>query len=434
MTQKHPFETEAFVDEPGIVGAVWWNTALAEVSVAKSRRTALLVGAGAVVAMVGIGSCVAAVGNSGSGTTSTPAFHEEPRKSLEMQREYGWNFGSPSENLNYGSGVEPIADPTALVRITRDLEPSTSGLAPFYIPTLFQALDATPNHLPPDGVTTSVPTLRESIRPILTSEMQRAEAVGRKLGEFLSEIQEPTCVVVDLAGPSAVAFAAGASKVCDVVFLFDNWPHPKGVVPAHLTLAAAVHYQSDIGESRTARARAKHAVFVLDSARLSPYSNEATQFDNRYLAKLPGVEAARKRGFRHVLHVIQSGAARIEEDVASVLRTWSSSTTDVRLISLSAFDVSGVDATFGGSAKSDAFYAIYPWKAGAKKATADLMLIDRQLCKREYPTAAVGPSLPQSGTVGMVPVIIGGAGIILGAKILSGGSWSRAEGSSWGGG
>ena len=29
---------------------------------------------------------------------------------------------------------------------------------------------------------------------------------------------------------------------------------------------------------------------------------------------------------------------------------------------------------------------------------------------------------------------VGGAGIILGAKILSGGSWSRAEGSSWGGG
>ena len=433
MTQKHPFETEAFVDEPGIVGAVWWNTALAEVSVAKTRRTALIVGAGAVVAMVGIGSCVATVGSAGSGGSGTPAFHEEPRKSLEMQREYGWNFGSPSENLNYGPGVEPVADSTALGRIARDLEPATSGLAPFYIPTLFQSVDATPNNLPPDGVTTSVPTLRDSIKPILTSDMNRAEAIGRRLGEFLSEIQEPTCVVVDLAGPSSVAFAAGASKACDVVFLFDNWPHPKGVVPAHLTLAAAVHFQSYIVDNYTARSRAKHAVLVLDSARLSPYSNEATQFDNRYLAKLPGVEAARKRGFRHVLHVVQSGAVRIEEDVASVLRTWSSPTTDVRLLSLSAFEVSGYDATFDSTAKSDGFYSIYPWKPGFKRRT-NVTVSDQLLCTREYPKAAVGPGLPQSGTIGIVPVIIGGAGIILGAKLLTGGSWSRAEGSSWGGG
>lgn len=433
MTQKKPFETEAFVDEPGIVGAVWWNTSLAEASVAKTRRTALLVGGGALVAMVGLGSCVVGIANSGSGSSTAPSFHEESRKSLEMQREYGWNFGSPSDNLNYGSGVEDVPDASALARLASELAPQTSALRPFYIPTLFQSLDATPSHLPPDGVTTSVPPLRESIKPILTSEMNRAEAIGRKLAEFLSEIVEPTCVVADLPGPSAVAFAAGASTMCDIVFLFDNWPHPKGVVPAHLTLAAAVHYQAYLNMNARARARAKHTIFVLDSARLSPYSNDASQFDNRYLAKLPGADAANKRGFRHVLHVILSGSAKIEEDVAGALRSWSSPSTDVRLLSLSAFDVSGFNATFAGSDKSDGFYSIYPWKPGVKKRAA-IAITDQALCTQDYPAPALLTATPSDANIGVVPVIVGGAGIILGAKILSGGSWSRAEGNSWGGG
>lgn len=432
-TPKKSFETEAFVDEPGIVGAVWWNTSLAEASVAKSRRAVLLGGGVALAAVVGLGSCIAVLGSGGGSGSSTPSYHEESRKSLEMQREYGWNFGSPEENLNYGTGAEPAPDSATLARLSRDLEPASSPLRPFYVPTLFQSLDATPTHLPPDGVTTTVPPIRTSIRPILTAEMNRAEAIGRKLGDFLSEIQEPTCVVVDLAGPSAVAFAAGASKVCDIVFLFDNWPHPKGVVPAHLTLAAAVHHQTYIAENRRLRSRAKHMMFVLDAARLAPYSNEATQFDNRYLAKLPGSDAATKLGFKHVLHVIESGAAAIEEDVAGTLRTWSSPSTDVRILPLSAFSVSGFDATFAGSDKSDGFYSLYPWKPGFKKRT-NVAVTDQAICSQEYPQTPTGPRVSDGSRIGMVPVIIGGAGIILGAKLLSGGSWRRAEGSSWGGG
>src|SRR5271170_5569626 len=71
-------------------------------------------------------------------------------------------------------------------------------------------------------------------------------------------------VVVDLPGPEAVAFAAGAASAFDPVFALDNWPHPRGVVPAHQTLAAAAYCQPLFARRASGSAAPRWPLLVLD--------------------------------------------------------------------------------------------------------------------------------------------------------------------------
>ena len=118
-------------------------------------------------------------------------------------------------------------------------------------------------------------------------------------------------VIVDLLGPESVAFAAGCAGTLDPVILFDNWPHPRGVVLSHLTLAACAYYQPLFAKARAALLAAKTSappIFLLDRARLTSYSDDSKQFDNRYVARVPSVSQLSKLGISRTLYVTPTDA------------------------------------------------------------------------------------------------------------------------------
>ena len=110
--------------------------------------------------------------------------------------------------------------------------------------------------------------------------MEAAYARGKSLASLFASVSETgqtpagtkTALIVDLPGPEAVAFAAGAISIFDPVFLFDNWPHPRGVVHAQDTLSAAAYYQPLFADARsTSRTNARLPMFVLDRGRIATY-------------------------------------------------------------------------------------------------------------------------------------------------------------------
>ena len=96
--------------------------------------------------------------------------------------------------------------------------------------------------------------------------------------------------------------AALAARFCPV-FTFDNWPHPLGVVPSHLTLGACLYYLPLFLEAAQTRPQPAPPLFVLDANRLDPYRDQPDQFDNRYVAPVPSAAAPARRGHQaHPLH------------------------------------------------------------------------------------------------------------------------------------
>jgi hypothetical protein len=138
-----------------------------------------------------------------------------------------------------------------------------------------------------------------------------------------------------------VALAAALAERFDPVFTFANWPHPLGVVPSHQTLAAALFLRPLFERARQARPQPAPPVIVLDSLRLSPYSDEDSPFDNRYLARLPTVDALRQLGVHHLLYVTESGQQTMElDDLNGDLVALGAAGVDVKLLALSDFQES----------------------------------------------------------------------------------------------
>lgn len=450
---QNPFVRGESLDKPGIVGARWWNEALRDASSLKGRRAVLAVlGTGAAL-LGGVAICgaLASVGSSDSGGEEP---REELRASLDMQREYGWNFGATSEGLVYDGATVGTFDRSSLARLVEDLSPARSELRPFYVPTLFQSPEALPQKkLEEEGQVAFAP-IAEALKPIFTPKMDESYRIGQSLAALLTQgAAAPVALIIDMVGPQAVALAAGAAEHFDPVFLFDNWPHPRGVVPAHRTLAAASYYQPRFAKTKAARAP-RWPAFVLDRDRLAPYTDDAKQFDNRWLAKLPGKPDIDALAIRHVLYVVEVPAYLPElDDVNDSLVAYAGTPVDVRAVAASAFlrgpevaqKPGGREFLYGGSAASDAgFFAHYPWKAPPLPpepvATPEMTPRNYRPEPRSQKFAASGaPSVdPVSGRpkLGLVPVVVAaGTGILLGAK-LSGrsGSWGRSGGFGFGGG
>jgi hypothetical protein len=263
-----PFERNALVDKPGIVGARWWHAALADQDAQMARRTAIrnILIAGGVLA--GFGALLALCGravSSSSSSSSIPDDAQEQRKTaLDMQQAYGWSFGAIGESLVFDGSQSAPFDRAALSSLPMDLQPSRSDLLPFFVRTLFEASYAVPSSLAtlaPEEVSGFQP-LANVMQPLHTAAMDVAYARGKSLASVFAALADAggaatdakAGVVVDLAGPEAVAFAAGAADVFDPVFLFDNWPHPRGVVRSHETLAASSFYQPLFAKARSAAA------------------------------------------------------------------------------------------------------------------------------------------------------------------------------------
>jgi hypothetical protein len=230
--------------------------------------------------------------------------------SLELQRQHGWNVGAePSRLLFIGAtnkdamgstDWQRYTDPTRLMTAWR---PQAESWQPFFSPALVQSLQSD--------------SLRQQMRPIFTSAMQDAFGRGTTLRtDLLSQVTKgaETFFIADLPGPEAVAFGAGMAGWADVIVDFDNWPHPFGVVRSHETLAALLYYAPYIQAQKQKLAAAPPGLMLLDSQRLAPYTDAATQFDNRYLATVPDANALRERGIKHVMYIVPDRSQKQERD------------------------------------------------------------------------------------------------------------------------
>src|SRR4030095_16182697 len=118
------------------------------------------------------------------------------------------------------------------------------------------------------------------------------------LRNLISQTPNPgqTLIISELPGAQSVALGAAMADTAQVVPVFDNWPHPLGVVRSHETLGAMAYYAGEIDEKRCKLQEGAAAILLLDSNRLTAYTDQDTQFDNRYLAKLPPADQLKQRG------------------------------------------------------------------------------------------------------------------------------------------
>ena len=483
-----PFARDRLVDKPSIIGARWWHEALVDQDAEIARRTAIrnILIAGGVIAGFGamLAMCVKVSSSAGLGS-SDPDVSDARKTSLEMQKEYGWSFGAVGEPLVFDGVTTKPFEPGALQKLPVDLAPATRSLVPFFQATLFQSPDAQPPSLGKLDIAeiSNFQLLSAVLKPISTAAMDAAYARGQSLAALFLSIAEPgtatsipnpskAALLVDLPGPEAVAFAAGASSAFDPVFLFDNWPHPRGVVRAQETLSAAAYYQPLFADSRRRSRTGRLPMFVLDRRRITAYTDDAKEFDNRYVAKLPTSAAAmRALDVVHVLYVVpkRTEASRELDDLNDELVLYATGGLDVKAVSLDMFDAETASTTplpptldggagtssagssseserllaasglyYGGSRGSHhAFFVDYPWAKPARPATTRPASNPGKTFApraRVTPYSSGNPSgavtqKPRPTSFATVPVVIAvGTGVILGARYQRNGSWNRSSG------
>lgn len=435
-----PFERSDVLDKPGIVGARWWQESLATADPI-ARRQAIRAMLIASAAIAGFGALLAIGASGSSGGGSSDDAQTGSREALQMQREYGWSFGATSESLVFDGETTQPFDRSALARMPADLAPAQARLRPWASPTLFQSPTALPTKVP-EGDPGTVTPLKDALRPIFSPAMDKAYRRGKALASLFDGTPLDRVVIVDLPGPEAVAFAAGMADSFDPVFTFDNWPHPRGVVKAHLTLAAAAYYQPLFAKKGAARRVTAPAVLVLDRARLTPYTDEASQFDNRWVAKLPSAAALRELGVKRALYVAPTAADTLElDDINDDFVLYASGGIDVKMVAATDF---GPDPTRAAAADEPYFYGNdeeghlgfwknYPWNAPQKAVTRVPVGVSNGYTYTPRPRSTFFNGSARPAGFGMVPVIIAaGTGAILGAKLSRSGSWNRSSG-SWGG-
>jgi hypothetical protein len=463
-----PFEQDARVDKPGIIGARWWQKSLAA-GPDPGRRDAIAKVALGVGALAAVGVALATASVFKTTAPSDDDYRVESRGALDMQRQYGWSFGATSESLTFDGESKRPFDRASLDTIAADLQPARADLVPYETTSLWEAPPAMPSAQPAADAASFTP-LRDVLRPIFTPKMDVAYREGKALASLWKGTGTGAALVVDLPGPESVAFAAGAALVFDPVWTFDNWPHPRGVVPAHLTLAAAAYYQPLFARLRAERAKGAPPMFVLDRSRLLPYTDDASQFDNRYLARLPGDHALGPLGVSRVLYVVPTAGDVVEaDDLNDDFVLYDAARITVKLVPATAFaPESGASANpllgsavdpadlppyfYGGSAAAHPFFWLdYPWReapppAGARPAMAAATAGRDYVPKARKTSFSGGPALgilgassgpdagmagarPRPSGFGTVPVLIGlGTGVLLGAKLSRSGTWNRYAG------
>jgi hypothetical protein len=445
MTEPSTFTRKEIVDKPGIIGARWWQESIATPVPRRQAMVGLLALGGVLGAMAMIGTCVA-VASKSSPAPGTPGSDVsfQPRAALEMQKEYGWNFGATAETLVFdGQSTQPF-DRAAVARMPDELAPADPKHAPFFVPTLFQSPTALPKSTPTGDTAVPVAPLKDALVPIATPAMETAFQQGKALASLLDKEGRAAelAVIVDLPGPEAVAFAAGASGVLDPIFLFDNWPHPRGVVPAHLTLGAAAYYQPMLARARTTRARGARPMFVLDRKRLATYTDDASQFDNRHTARVPSAATLAGLGVKNVLYVAPNAVDRQEsDDLVDDFLAYTAARLPLRIVPATAFEpdlgtpppadagTAGDRPYFYGGSKTTHPTFWTHWAAPASGLSVnEVQSYTPPARKTPYSAGTPASTAPRTRPpdFGTVPVAIAVAtGVILGAKMSRSGSWNR---------
>jgi hypothetical protein len=258
--------------------------------------------------------------------------------SLELQRAHGWNIGSEDKRLVL-TGTQTIdsrksGDWKKYLNQTEMLnafQPRSQTWMPYFVPTLIQALQ--------------FETLRSQLSPISTPDMEEAYGRGQAIAkDFLgnAENRAETAIIVDAPGRASVALGAGLAESGHLITTFDNFPHPLGVAPSHETLAAMLYYAGEIETKQAAVAQDAPPVFLLDSKRLETYTSADTQFDNRYLAKIPSAQKLQELGIKSVLYVTPDRTRQQElDDLNEDFVEYQAKGINVAMLPLS--DLTGVD-------------------------------------------------------------------------------------------
>lgn len=460
------FSRTHLTDKPAIVGARWWQESLAISGDPIARRQALMTVGVLGTALVGAGI----IGSVMVASSSSDDTRVEKKEALSMQRDYGWSFGAEDEKLTFDGVTYAAFDQSQLGNLVSDMTPAQGTLRPFFDPTLLQSLSATPR-LTVTGSTTPVTPLAQALTPYRTPATALAYRQGASLGSLFAAGPSDVLVIADLDGPAAVAFAAGAAGAFEPVLQFRNWPHPLGVVPSHLALGTIVHYQPLFVRQRAARGGRGAPLLVLDRSRLSPYTTEDKEFDNRYVARPPSADSLRSLGIKRVLYVTPSGSyPREMDDLNEDVVAYQKAGLDVRYVAASDFapDPSAAATPpapapggpalgpdewppchYGGSADSHlAFWTSYPWKPGVAPpkrpptGLSGLASSRPELRATTFTGAGVGAAKASPTTMGVVPVVVAATtGLIVGAAVSRAGGFRRygssgsaGSGSWWSGG
>ncbi|MBM4344495.1 MAG: hypothetical protein FJ100_14105 [Deltaproteobacteria bacterium] len=318
-----------------ILGARWWNPN----PTPSSRRDAMAWAAGLLASAFAL-PLLAQSAAQGTEEDDEPA---EPRtRASDLQRAVAWDVGDMTTHLQW-----PPPDLAVDVNGSSAWQQAVTTLAsrlippdrwqPWYLSTLMQAA-AQPH---PAGR-----RLVEQLRPFCDDAAKRGLALGRGLRAALPDpLPKDLLLIIDLPGPQAVAVAAGLGDRAAPVWVLDNWPHPRGVVPSHLTLGTLLFFLPWLAGVRPAAANAAPGdlvpALVLDGNRLLAYSDASDRFDNRYLVRLPPVDALNGRGLARVLLVTDGDDCR--DDLAETLYAWHTAGIAVRRVVARDFGESVVE-------------------------------------------------------------------------------------------
>lgn len=326
--------------------AGWWERSL-------SRRDAHKLGLG-VAALAALAGC------------SSDEVKE--LDALEAQKKGGWDVGDTNQQLvitgattqdSKGSadGWRRYLEPAKMLEAIR---PKNETYAAWQMPTLFQALEQK--------------TLAAQMRPMTVAETQDVYGRARALGSLVTSVEDPkeTLVIVDVPGPFATAAAAGLSPFAEPVFYMDNWPHPKGAVPAELNLANALYYAQELEENKQKRDAAKApAALILDAYRLTDNVNPDVHFDNRYFVSPPSADDLKKAGVKRVVYVPLRETSNESDDLNEAMVEYEAAGLAITQVPLTSFErdpnatVAEGDPTggyyYGGSQHHHTyFYTHYP--------------------------------------------------------------------------
>ncbi|MFZ4793595.1 MAG: hypothetical protein ACOYLN_05630 [Blastocatellia bacterium] len=260
--------------------------------------------------------------------------------SLELQKREGWNVGASDKPLTFGdeatrtgtvasnvaAPAQILEDPEKIISL---YAPQNGAWQPFYVPTLLQSLGQ--------------PTLRTMLANGGTSgsrEMDDAFQRAGALRDLMASSPDAmkTMVIVDLPGPASVAVGVAMADKAIVIPGFDNWPHPLGVVKSHETLGALLHYAPEFRARRELFDGKGPAILLLDSHRLTPYTDADNQFDNRWQARVPPATELRKRGVERIIYLVPDERQTTElDDLNDDFVEWRNNGLDVRMLRLNDF-------------------------------------------------------------------------------------------------
>lgn len=251
---------------------------------------------------------------------------------LDAQKQGGWDVGDNNMSLVFANAVQSdsmgkdgwkaLKDPKRLLEVAR---PKNETFRQWEMPTLIQSLEQL--------------TLAQQMKPVSSAATLETYKKARALGSLVTSAENPekTLLIVDMAGPHAVAAAAGVAEWVEPIFYFDNWPHPKGVVKSHETLGSMLYYGEALNAAKAKRAAKAPGAFVLDKNRLTPVTNADTQFDNRYFVMLPSADDVKKAGIERVVYITAEESSQESDDLNDIAVEYAEAGINVSAVPLSQF-------------------------------------------------------------------------------------------------